>query len=464
MAAAGSNVSDGQYELPDSWEWKTIADVCAPIAQVNPSTTPSRKFKYVDISSISNALNQIIDVKEHLGETAPSRARKPIKAGDVLFATVRPYLRNIASVPAELDGQIASTGFCVLRATPKVDPRYLFRYVLTDYFVQRVTEEQRGISYPAVTDRDVYARDIPLAPMPEQHRIVEKIEQLLAQSLTARQALDRIPALLKQFRQAVLAAAFRGELTERDANDEPAAVLLERIHNGRRLKWEEKQKSKGKESRNVEAPGPKPLDSASLPKLPAGWSWTTIDQLAEVVRGASPRPAGDPRYFGGNVPWITVGSLTEDTSPYLWSVAEFVTEEGRKKSRYIEPETLMLTNSGATLGVPKIIKVGGCFNDGSVALLGVDYPMKLYLYYFLSSMTKKLRTINQGAAQPNLNTSIVKAIVAPIAPLAEQTRVVSKIESHFGQADTIERAVEIAQRQAKKVDQAVLARAFRGEL
>ena len=124
---------------------------------------------------------------------------------------------------------------------------------------------------------------------------------------------------------------------------------------------------------------PTPPDTSDLPDLPKGWCWANVDQLSIVVRGASPRPAGDPRYFGGEIPWITVGSITRDESPYLYSVDEGLTAAGSDASRWIEPETLLLTNSGATLGVPKITKIGGCINDGSVALLHVDDPLKLYL-------------------------------------------------------------------------------------
>lgn len=201
-----------------------------------------------------------------------------------------------------------------------------------------------------------------------------------------------------------------------------------------------------------------------LYELPQGWVWVTIEQLSDVVRGASPRPAGDPKYFGGNIPWITVGCLTADKKPYLTSVSEFVTEAGRAASRYIEPETLLLTNSGATLGVPKITKIGGCINDGSVALLYVDYPLKLYLYYFLSSLTKKLRTINQGAAQPNLNTGIVKSISVRLPPLDEQHRIVTKIEELFTQLDAGVELLKKVKAKLKRYRQAVLKAAVEGNL
>ena len=126
--------------------------------------------------------------------------------------------------------------------------------------------------------------------------------------------------------------------------------------------------------------------------------WASIEQLADVVRGGSPRPAGDSRYFGGPVPWITVGPITADESDYLHRVPEGLTLEGKERSRYIEPQTLLLTNSGATLGVPKISLIGVCINDGVAALLDVDYPLKRYLLSFLRTKTISLRRINQGAA------------------------------------------------------------------
>jgi type I restriction enzyme S subunit len=199
-----------------------------------------------------------------------------------------------------------------------------------------------------------------------------------------------------------------------------------------------------------------------LTELPDGWTWASLDQLSIVVRGASPRPAGDPRYFGGAIPWITVGSLTRDSQPYLTEVSETVTEAGKKASRYIEAETLLLTNSGATLGVPKISRIAGCINDGVAALLSVDYPLKLYLYYFLTGQTERLRKINQGAAQPNLNTDIIRAIVAPVPPFGEQTEIIREVERRLSAAD---RLAETLERQlAHGTRQSLLLEGFAGRL
>ena len=124
----------------------------------------------------------------------------------------------------------------------------------------------------------------------------------------------------------------------------------------------------------------------------------------------------------------------------------------------------MLTNSGATLGVPKIITFGGCFNDGSVALLNIDHPLKLYLYYYLRFLTSRYRAIHQGAAQPNLNIEIVKSTPVPIPPIEEQKEIVNRIEKLFKAIDFIEQEHQKASKLLDRLEQATLSKAFRGEL
>jgi type I restriction enzyme S subunit len=120
----------------------------------------------------------------------------------------------------------------------------------------------------------------------------------------------------------------------------------------------------------------------------------------------------------------------------------------------------LLTNSGATLGVPKISLIGGCINDGVAALLGVEYPLKLYLLYFLRTQTQSMRRINQGAAQPNLNTSIIKGTVVSLPPTMEQHRIVAEIDRRFSLIREVETEVDVNLRRSGTLRQSVLARAF----
>jgi type I restriction enzyme S subunit len=465
------------YELPKGWVWVELGDILEKIETINPSIKPEQEFIYLDITSIDNSIQRITEPKKYFGKNAPSRARQLVKAGDILFSTVRTYLKNIAVVPDIYHNQIASTGFCVIRPHEQISQKFIFLITQNDNFLEPLNQLQRGSSYPAVRDSDVFAQKIPLPPLPEQYRIVAKIEEIFTELDAGVELLKKLKAKLKRYRQAVLKAAVEGNLTKewREANQgelESASMLRDRILKQRREKWEAEQlakmKAQGKtpkdDSWKLKYKEPVAPDISDLPDLPDGWCWVNLEQLSEVVRGASPRPAGDPKFFGGNIPWITVGCLTADTQPYLMSVSEFVTEAGKAASRYIEPETLLLTNSGATLGVPKITKIGGCINDGSVALLHVDYPIKLYLYYLLSSITKQLRAINQGAAQPNLNTGIVKAILVPLPPLMEQKEIIKELEHLFSVTNQLERTIDANLKRAEKLRQSILKQTFEGKL
>lgn len=165
----------------DSSPWVLIplSEVCGEREGINPESTPDKSFQYVDISSVSNRTFQIVDSKIFLGRDAPSRARKKILHNDVIFATTRPYLKSIAQVPEQLDGQICSTGFCVLRPTPQLDPDWLFYVAISDDLMRQITPKMRGANYPAVTDKDVLAAKIPVPSISEQQQLVTRIKDCM---------------------------------------------------------------------------------------------------------------------------------------------------------------------------------------------------------------------------------------------------------------------------------------------
>src|SRR5690348_7562597 len=107
---------ENQIKLPEGWTPNKISELVVKTEQINPESTPEQEFKYIDVSSVSNATFQITSSTTILGRNAPSRARKLVKTGDVLFATVRPTLKRVALVPNKLNNQVCSTGYCVLRA------------------------------------------------------------------------------------------------------------------------------------------------------------------------------------------------------------------------------------------------------------------------------------------------------------------------------------------------------------
>jgi len=139
----------------------------------NPTKTPNDSFIYVDVTALDNTEKAIVGARSMLGADAPSRARKLIRSGDVLVSTVRPNLNAVALVPAEFDGQVASTGYCVLRATDKVLPKYLFYFARSRQFVDGLSSLVAGALYPSVTDSQVLEQSLPLPPVSEQRDIVD---------------------------------------------------------------------------------------------------------------------------------------------------------------------------------------------------------------------------------------------------------------------------------------------------
>jgi len=199
--------------LPEGWHWVRLGDICQTETEIrDPRQMPDTPFKYVDIASVNNQTKVIESWRELLGRDAPSRARKVIRSEDVIVATTRPYLNAIAYVPAELDGEICSTGFCVLRAVGEVTPRFLFAFVQTRSFIDQVSGRMRGASYPAVSDKDVFAVSLPLPPLDEQRRIVARLEALQAGVEKAEAEIEAAVEKAERLWGGILASVFkRGE-------------------------------------------------------------------------------------------------------------------------------------------------------------------------------------------------------------------------------------------------------------
>lgn len=161
-----------------NWLPATIGDACLPTSQADPAHSGSTTFRYVDIAGIDREAKAIAKIDELLCVDAPSRARKVLRASDVLVSTVRPNLNAVALIPNDLDGEIASTGFSVLRPNPALlNSRFLFYWVQHREFVDFLVANATGASYPAVTDGIVKRARLPLATPKEQSCIVELLDE-----------------------------------------------------------------------------------------------------------------------------------------------------------------------------------------------------------------------------------------------------------------------------------------------
>jgi type I restriction enzyme S subunit len=196
-----------------------------------------------------------------------------------------------------------------------------------------------------------------------------------------------------------------------------------------------------------------------------GWTETELGQLCDVIRGASPRPMGDPKYFSGTIPFIKIGDITSVSGNTIFDSEIHVNEIGAKKSRFLKKGTLILSNSG-TVCIPKFLGVDACIHDGFVAFNNIpNFVLQSFLFhYFHYIRPHVIQKHKQGITQVNLNTTIVKEFTIPIPPLPEQHAIVSKIEQLFSELDNGIANLKLAQEQLKVYRRAVLKKAFEGEL
>ena len=200
-------------KLPGGWRWVRLGEVCEEKTGTrDPCLQPVDMFCYIDIASVDNNQKRILNTSVLLGKDAPSRARQVINAGDVIVSTTRPNLNAVALVPHELDNQICSTGFCVLRPKKELERDFLFAYVCSPDFVKNLSDLVKGALYPAVTDKQVKAQVIPLPPLPEQKRIAAIIDEQMAEADKLYEFASGQLGTIKSLPAALLRQAFGGGL------------------------------------------------------------------------------------------------------------------------------------------------------------------------------------------------------------------------------------------------------------
>lgn len=195
------------------WEQKNIGEVLQKTETINPKNNPDKEFIYIDVSSVNKENLSIENTSLIKGKNAPSRARKLIKTGDVIFATVRPTLRRIAIISKKYNEQVCSTGYFVLRTKETVNNKLVFYYLQTKEFFKQMEKLQKGASYPAVTDGDVRNQIIsyPKA-LSEQKTIVKKLDELSEKTKRLEEIYMQKLADLEELKKSILKQAFEGNL------------------------------------------------------------------------------------------------------------------------------------------------------------------------------------------------------------------------------------------------------------
>lgn len=435
------------YTVPRNWTWTTLANAGHDLGQEKPSSTIS----YIDVASIDNKRGEISNKVEPIeAEKAPSRARKKIRRGTVIYSTVRPYLLNIAIVDRDFTPPpIASTAFGILFPYEGIHNRFLFYWLRSKAFTNYVESQMKGMAYPAINDAKFYSAPFPLPPLAEQKRIVAKVDALMTlcdqleaqqqardtrQAALARASLARFadaptPANLNflfsssfnihpsSLRQSILTLAVQGKLVSSVGDTEvlPLGEIL------------------SEPSSNGISKGPTPDTSATeVLRISAGTSrddfyvdeddFKHVDLSASEIQKAQLKK-GDllACRYNGNLHYVGMFSLYRGAS-------------GRIQ---VNPDKLIRFRVDTTKHDPRYV----CFSMNAV-------PTRKSIEAMCATT----------AGNIGLSAGRIKTVPIPLPPLAEQRHIVTKVDQLMALVDELETQLAESRSVAQKLLEALVAR------
>jgi type I restriction enzyme S subunit len=455
-------------ELPKGWVETSIEDVCYVNPRRDVDLDLDDLVSFVPMPALDEFSGEITrPIQRPLRQVAKGFTQ--FLEGDVLFAKITPSMENGKSAVARhlTNGTgFGSTEFHVLRSTGVIEPDYLWRYLRQQEFRDNAAAVMTGaVGQLRVPTEYLKKHPIPLAPLTEQRRIVAKLDELLARTARARADLDRIPILVSSCKQALLASAFSGGLTAgwrlhqslTPARPEEIRAVVKQERDKQRAA--EGVRSKGA-NRNI------PPDIADPPPLPKGWAWLTFEECSWDLTVGHVGPMKD-RYVPSGTPFLrslNVKPNRIDLTNIVYIGSDFDRE--LHKSR-LKAGTIVVVRTGAP-GVAAVIppELDGANCSDLVICRPVNSVNPHYAAYFINSAFAQnvVAGFQVGVAQQHFNVGAMSKLALPYAPFEEQCEIVFWLDTAFGWLDRLAAERGHAMQLLPHLDQAILAKAFRGEL
>ena len=467
---------NGLPELPLGWVLTTLDESAQIILGQSP---PSSTYNEDGVGL------PFYQGKAEFGDTYPtprkwcSQPKKIAEKGDVLISVRAPVgPTNICP-----EKSCIGRGLAAIRGLDGIQPRFIL--YLMRLYENVLAGRGTGTTFNAITGSQLRGFEIPLPPLPEQQRIVAKIEELFTQLDAGVAALEKARAQLRRYRQAVLKAAVEGELTRewREAHRgelEPASVLLGRILEERRGRWEaeqlEKMRAKGKAPRDdkwkQKYKEPVPPDALKLPELPEGWAWARWEQIGFSQNG---RAFPSKEYQPSGFRLLRPGNL-HASGKVVWTEknTRYMPERWAKEfpRHIVGPGELVMNLTAQSLKddfLGRACMTGPtdyCLLNQRIArLTPVEVSSVYLLWLFKSKVFRRfVDGLNTGSLIQHMFTSQLVDFPLPLPPLVEQERISIEVERCISVADEMEKAVEQSLKRAKRLRQSILKRAFEGKL
>mgnify|MGYP000858406490 CR=1 FL=1 len=258
----------------------------------------------------------------------------------------------------------------------------------------------------------------------------------------------------KQLRQTILDLAIRGELVPQDPTDEPASVLLERIRAEKEQLIKDKKLKRDKKDNE-------PIDEVPF-ELPEGWEWCRLGEIGIWGSGITPS-RNKKEYYDGNIPWLKTGDLNDS---YIYETSELISDLAVKEYslKKIPIGSILIAMYGATIAKLGLLEIEVTTNQACCACTPFSGIVNKFLFHYLFSQKQNIKNKAEGGAQPNISKEKLINFLFPLPPLAEQHRIVEKIEQLFALVDTIETHKEQLKSDVKQAKNQVLSDAIAGKL
>ncbi len=341
------------------------------------------------------------------------------------------------------------------------NPKWLMFFLNAPSIRQEIEFQSTGTTRRRIARGKLAEMQLPIPPLNEQKRIADKLDSILARVEACRERLDRIPAILKRFRQAVLAAATSGKLTEEWRVQHEVSICPDEVIS-KRYSYAIKD-SEQKALKSFFAQYAPCFDD--MQKLPTTWVTTNIGAIGIVSNGSTPSRQVNS-YWGGDIAWVSSGEVK---NAIISSTREQITAHGYENAsvRMLPKGTVLIAmiGEGKTRGQSALLNLEACINQNIAAVVPVkDLIDSKYLWYWFQRQYERNRVVGSGTGPQALNCQRVRELPVNLPPLQEQTEIVRRVEELFAYADRIEARYHTARARIDKLTPAILAKAFRGEL
>ena len=412
------------FDIPENWKWCRLSSLTYNWGQ----KTPDKTFCYIDVGSINN-ISHTLNIENTVVEAkdASSRAKKIVQKGDVIFATIRPYLKNICVIDRDFPYEpIVSTAFAVMHCPKGLLNKYLYYYLLSPTFMRfaNASDKSKGVAYPAIGEKDFFNGLIALPPLAEQKRIVAKIEELLplvGRYAVAYEKLEQFNAKFPEdMKKSLLQYAIQGKLVEQRPEEGTAEELFARIQ-------EEKQRLIAEKKIKKEKPLPEITEDEKPFDIPESWKWCRLSDIINVRDGTH----DSPKYVPEGIPLVTSKNLSNGMIDY--GNVKYITQEDADKINarsMVDDDDILFAMIGS-IGNPVLVKKDREFCIKNMALFkkfaDTDISMQ-YMYWFFFYAQYKLKKEASGGVQAFISLSRFREYLVPLPPYEEQIRIANKIE------------------------------------